>query len=253
MSNISEVNFADFKLRKKENFVCSIYLFGLKRYGNFPTVKSIEHLRKWAESLKRCNITGILFHNCFDKYELNSFADLPIKFVHVSPSKRHMSGLYRFELYYSFLKNYSSYIDNVFFTDSTDLDILKNPFESQIYRSDKIYIGYEPVIAGNKWMIGASRGFKEYIELLRSDQEFYHRPLLNAGCIGGSHKEVLPFIKRTTELCQRMYPISSTQDMPIINYLAYKEFKDKVEYGKHVNTIFTAYEQNNNVAWIRHK
>ena len=41
--------------------------------------------------------------------------------------------------------------------------------------------------------------------------------------------------------------------MPIINYLAYTEFKDKVVFGSEINTVFTLDEKNNKVAWIKHK
>lgn len=257
--NVNFYNFETFSLSQKDNFICSIYLTGGKRYGHFPLVKSIEHLRKWGDSLKANNLKGIMFHNCFSTFETLTFSNLPISFIKVPFPKTYMSGLYRFELYHWFLTLFYQYIDNVFFTDSTDLDVLKNPFIQKEYRSDKIYIGHEPVIVGNKWMVGTKKirsaaiGYERFLQLVKRDKRFEHRKLLNAGLIGGSTAAVTPFIKRMTEECSKMYPRPWIQDMPILNYLAYTEFNDQVVYNNQVNTIFTLYEEDNKTAWFRHK
>lgn len=247
-------SFPNFKLEKRENFICSIYLTGGKHYGNFPKVKSIEHIRKWSESLKSTGISGIMFHNCFTDIEIDTFSDLPVKFVFVNNFKRRgMSGLFRFELYHNLLTQFSSYIENIFFTDSTDLDVLRNPFTHPSYRKDKLYIGCEPIVVSNKYMMTVCRGVRQYQALVASDKNFANRQLMNAGLCGGSYEMIAPFIKRMYEECSRMYPIAFIQDMPLINYLAYTEFRDKVSYGKHVNTVFTAFEEDNRTAWFRHK
>ncbi len=245
--------FENFKLYKKDNFIVSIYLTGGRHYGNFPRKKSIEHLRVWSESLLKNNLTGIMFHNCFTLEEISTFQNLPVKFIEVSMPKRYASGMFRFELYNKFLEQFADCIDNIFFTDSTDLDVLKNPFIQPNYSRDKIYIGYEPVIKDNKWMKGATNGFKQYDELCKKDKLFANSPLLNAGLVGGSLESVKYFIKRVYQECSRLYPINYCQDMPIINYLAYTEWKNSVEFGSHVNTVFTGYEKDNTKAWFRHK
>ncbi len=244
---------------EKQNFICSIYLTGGRRYGHFPLKKNIGHLRKWAESLKVNGLNGIMFHNCFNASEIATFSSLPVKFIGVPFPRTYMSGLYRFELYYKFINKFAAHIEHIFFTDSTDLDVLKNPFIHKEYRSDKIYIGCEPVVPGNKWIIGnnhipsACKGFEKYIDLVKTDKAFANRKLLNAGLIGGALPVVAPFIRRMTEECTKMYPRPYIQDMPILNYLAYVEFKDRVVFGDQVNTVFTQYEKDNKVAWFRHK
>lgn len=253
MNLSSSDNFRDINLVKKENFICSIYLTGGKKYGHFPLVQDINHIRVWAESLKANGITGVMFHNSFSRSEIATFSDLPVKFIQVTFNRKYMSGLYRFELYHKFINQFKNYIDSIFFTDSTDLDVLRNPFTDEAFDRSKIYIGYEPVIKGNKWMIDSCRGVHMFKNLLKSDQAFFNSPLLNAGLIGGSLESVTPFIKRMYEECSKMYPVSYVQDMPILNYLAYVEFKDKVYFGKRVNTVFTAYEQDNKTAWFKHK
>jgi len=244
-----------FKPYKKENYVCSIYLLGAKysTYGNFTQRKNIELLRAWAVSLKKNNLTGILFHNCFTRNEQDLFYGLPVKFIRVNPPAKFQSGLYRYELYHKFILNYAPYIDNIFFSDSTDVEVLRNPVIQKEYDRDKIYIGCEPVKAGNKWMRDAAKGYSKYFKLLVDDKEFVNNTLLNAGLCGGSLEAIAPFIKRMAEECISMYPVAEYQDMPIINYLGYTEFRNKIVYGDLVNTVFKAYEIDNKKAWFKHK
>lgn len=244
-----------FKPYKKDNFVCSIYLLGAKRksYGNFNQHKNINLLRKWAESLQATGLTGIMFHNCFTRNEQDLFYGLPVKFIKVEPHKNFQSGMYRYELYRNFIREYSAYIDNIFFSDSTDLEFLKNPVIQENYDRTKIYVGCEPVVCGNKWMLQACHGYERYINLVKTDKQFANHPLLNAGFCGGSVEAISPFIQRMAVECIKLYDKAEWQDMPIINYLSYTEFKDKVVFGSQINTVFTAYEKNNTVAWIKHK
>lgn len=250
-----EWNDCSFKPYKKENYVCSIYLLGAKfsTYGNFTQRKNIELLRAWAVSLQKNNLTGILFHNCFTRNEQDLFYGLPVKFIKVQPPSKFQSGLYRYEIYHNFITSYAPYIDHIFFSDSTDVEVLKNPVIQKEYESDKIYIGCEPVKAGNKWMRDAAKGYNKYFKLLADNKAFADYTLLNAGLCGGKLEAIAPFIKRMSEECISMYPVAEYQDMPIINYLAYTEFKNKIVYGDLVNTVFKGYEKNNKIAWFKHK
>lgn len=234
----------------KDNYIASIYLIGTKvQYANFPRTPNIMLLEKWANSLKENGLNGIIFHNCFA--DTSKFPW--ITWIRVTMPPNYMSGLYRYFIYDQFLKTFPKFIDNIFFTDSTDLDFLKNPFIQDNYKKDKIYVGCEQVVRGNKWMLSSALGYPKYAELAKEDSEFADSTLLNAGFVGGNLKTIAPFIEMMAFECSKMYPCAGTQDMNILNYLAYTEFKEYVEFGPHINTIFTAYEKNNNFAWIRHK
>lgn len=245
---------------KHKHYIASIFLTGTKSlYGNWKGVVEIDLVKKWANSLAITGLNGIIFHNCFTKEQLVSFAEYPVEFVYTTIPPNYMSGLWRFAIYNALIEKFGGSIDGMFFTDSTDLDVLKNPFTQPEYRTDKIYIGHEignnvsgGAIAGNRWMLHAAVGFPEYVSMVNSNVEFANRPLLNAGLVGGNIEAIKPFIRRMKEMCNAFYPIAETQDMPVINYLA-EEFKDKVFYGDIVNTIFNSYEQNNTIAWFRHK
>ena len=244
-----------FKPYKKDNYVCSIYLLGAKHstYGNFTQKKNIELLRAWAVSLEKNNLTGILFHNCFTRNEQDLFYGLPVKFIRVQPPSKFQSGLYRYELYHKFMQHYAAYIENIFFSDSTDVEVLKNPVIQKEYQQDKIYIGCEPVKTGNKWMIEAARGYSKYSNWLAESPDHRVKVLLNAGLCGGSLKAIAHFIERMSQECISMYPVAEYQDMPIINLLAYTEFKQEIVFGDIVNTVFKGYEKNNKKAWFKHK
>lgn len=243
----------DLELTGRQNYVCSIFLIGSFSYGNFKRVKDINLIRKWGQSLQNTGLNGIMFHNCFTENDIDSFLPLPVTFVKVDFPKGLQSGLFRYELYNTLIEKYADFIDNAFFTDSTDLDVLKNPCISPNYRTDKIYIGCEPKTTDNRWMIEIAKHYPKYLNLLKKDRSFGQKILLNAGLCGGSLKAITPFIKRMAEECISVYRNSQLQDMAIINYIGYTEFSDKISFGSQVNTIFTKQETDNKVAWFRHK
>jgi hypothetical protein len=253
-----------FKPYKKSDYVLSIYLTGAKlRYAGFPAKANIDSLSAWAYSLTDKDMTGIIFHNCFTDEEIESFSDFPVKFIKVDPPKDFMSGLYRYELYADFIKRFGRYIDTVWCTDSTDLTVLKNPAKEKpvtefinialpLDRS-KTYIGCEPSTCGCDWMLANTKDYPQYFKWLMADPSHQNNTLLNAGLVGGALEAMASFINRMAEECIKLYAVGDVQDMAIINYLAYIEFKDRVSFGPHVNTVFKAFEKDNKVAWFKHK
>jgi len=239
----------------RENLIVSIYLTGAKhRTPTFPVKANIKQLEAWAKSIKTAGLAGLVYHNCFTETDIISFAEYPVTFSYADLPKGYNSGLYRFELYDNLIKKFGKYIDNAFFTDSTDLEVLRNPFIDSKYESSKIYIGCEPTSpVGNKWIMEHSHDFPQYIDLVKSNIEFANHKLLNAGLCGGNIKTITLFMNRMAEECNKMEINPHFQDMPIINYLAFTEFKEQVYYGSQLNTVFTGYEKNNKIAYFRHK
>lgn len=238
--------------RKKENFIATIFLIGSKdKWNGFTDDANINKIGNWMWSLKDTGVTGIVFHNCFSKQQIDYFSDYPVKFSYVEMPSGHNSGLFRFELYNDFMQKYSKFIDGIFFTDSTDLEVLKNPFASKQFDRIKIYVGSEPHTKDYTNLQWLAKGVHDYFELLPNPR-FAKSILFNAGLCGGSAKAVAPFIKRMAEECGKYKNNAAFQDMPLINILAYKEFADKVNYGYHVNTVFSKFERND-FSWFRHK
>lgn len=251
---IDNIDRSVFKPAAPADFVASIYLVGSKdNWNNFLFTPDIMKLETWAKSLCNTGLTGLVFHNCFSVEDIGRFSVYPVKFSYAEMPAGWNSGLYRFKLYHDFITGWSNCIENIFFTDSTDLEVLQNPMRCAQYRHDKIYIGCEPDTMSSKWMTTFSDNYSCYTDLLTSDPNFAAHTLLNAGLCGGSITAITPFIKRMSEECLKMEGVAHFQDMPIINYLAYTEFKDHIVYGGLVNTVFKAYEQGNGVAWFRHK
>ena len=241
----------------KENFVASIYLVGSKlKWNNFSDTPNIKLLENWAFSLKKTGLTGILFHNCFTEDDIKQFSTYPVHFSYAEMPKGNNSGLYRFELYAEFLAKYQDKIGGMFMTDSTDLEMLQNPFTHKKFDGNTIYIGCEPWSFEQWEKLRAARPLINSLSELRelmADKQFAKQTVLNAGLVGGTCHAITPFIKEMAAWCNKFSRNASFQDMPIINFLAYTKFKSKIAYGPQVNTHFTGYEKDNKVAFVKHK
>ena len=241
----------------KENFVASIYLVGSKlKWNNFSDTPNIKLLENWAFSLKKTGLTGILFHNCFTEDDIKQFSTYPVHFSYAEMPKGNNSGLYRFELYAEFLAKYQDKIGGMFMTDSTDLEMLQNPFTHKKFDGNTIYIGCEPWSFEQWEKLRAARPLINSLSELRelmADKQFAKQTVLNAGLVGGTAHAVTPFINEMAKGCKRYSSCASFQDMSWLNFIAYTKFKSKIAYGPQVNTHFTGYEKDNKVAFVKHK
>ena len=190
-------------------------------------LKEIEKLKRTVEAH---NIEFVLIHNCFD---------LPNK-VSISTSPYFERWLKEWQ----YLRDRRD-INNVFLLDATDVEMLKNPFEK--IKDNTLYVGDE---VGNKinspWMV------TKHLEptVNRYLRENGHLPLLNCGVVGGNRKLVM-------QLCHDMYlyHVNYPQDlteMGIFNKLVHTKYSEFIEYGRHITSIFKAFERNTD-AWFRHK
>jgi hypothetical protein len=113
---------------------------------------------------------------------------------------------------------------------------------------EKIYVGSEEEVVGCDWLTRTT----ETPVLVSFVITYKKKKLLNAGLLGGSREDVLSFC---SDMC-RLYDdecYDEPTNMPIFNYLAYRKYRERIEYGSHINTKFKAYDTSNTVAWFRHK
>ena len=188
---------------------------------------AIETLK---DSVETRGVELVLIHNCFDL-----------------PNRTTISGSPYFERWlkqWQYLRDHPE-IERLFVVDATDVDMLSNPF-TQLERG-KLYIGDEPTqTLNNRWMTAMHREPMVNKYLVDNGD----KPLLNCGVVGGDRKTVM-------SLCRDMYlygfnnPREQT-DMGVFNYLMYSKYADKIEYGRHVTTLFKQYEVKSS-AWWRHK
>lgn len=243
---------------EKKNYVATIYLTGsLKNWNNFPAQPNISLIEDWARSLAHVGLTGIVFHNCFNTKEIESFAKYPVHFSYVEMPFGYNSGLFRYEIYAEFIQKYQGMIEGIFCTDSTDLEFLKNPFTQPKFDKSKLYIGCE------SWTVeycmkdrGAKFVFEacpEFMERLKNEPDFKNNTVLNAGLVGGAVEVITPFIIRMAKECHKFRKNPHFQDMGVMNVLGYGDFKDHVYFGPQLNTQFNHFDKYNSYSWVRHK
>lgn len=191
-----------------------------------PDIREVEKLKRSVES---CGIEFVLIHNCFD---------LPNK-VSVSKSPYFERWLKEWQ----YLRDHKE-IRNVFVVDSTDVEMLKNPFLEM--KENILYVGDENKTVGDPWMLlnHKERYVNRYIVNNAS------KKLLNCGVVGGSRQMVM-------NVCRDIYAyhFKNPQDqveMGIFNVLMHMKYADKIEYGRHITSEFKKYEQQTN-AFFRHK
>lgn len=193
----------------------------------FADERAVDKLKKSVESK---GYEFVLIHNCFDQ-----------------PNRVTVSTTPYFERWlkeWQYLRDHPE-IANVFVVDATDVDMVNNPFVH--IKPNMLYVGDEPQLTINcPWMI------TNHLEpsVNRYLRENGDKPLLNCGVVGGDRRIVM-------DLCKDMYQYhfkrrQDATEMGIFNVLLYTKYADRIEYGRHVTSLFKKFEEKTN-AWFRHK
>jgi hypothetical protein len=187
-----------------------------------------------------------IFHNCFD--------NLPIldrcEWIEVEADQRYTPNILRYVKYLEYLPNHPEYT-KIFFVDSTDVEMLKNPFDQ--LKQGVLYVGDERMKVGNDWMQRTQGQYLKIPDYKTIIDKYKGEPLLNCGIIGGDRETVLRFLGQLTQTHEQYSRnLSSSSDMSVFNYTILKHFKDIIEHGPHVNTRFKQYERND-ISWWKHK
>jgi glycosyltransferase involved in cell wall biosynthesis len=197
-----------------------------------------------------CNATKtpvIIFHDCLD----NAVDSELVHFRRVAKSAVKSPLAYRWIVYRDYLEKNAH--EKVFCIDSTDVKVLKNPFNYM--ESGLLYVGDE---IGNTWENEWVRKYNEpYIRIpdYKEIKEFYKDSiLLNAGLIGGDIKVIKYLCDYfVNHILQEPYNPLVHTDVALINYFARRFFSDSLVHGEPVNTKFKQFESNNQKAWFCHK
>lgn len=132
-------------------------------------------------------------------------------------------------------------------TDTTDVTCLHDPFTIQ---RGTLYTGSEPALVGMEWMRAHHTG-RQY-ETLWSEHS--HKPLLNAGLLGGERHIVMDVVSRIMRILFDQDPHSQVEhnpdelDMAAFNLAAY-ESGYPIITGDTVHTRFRANEKSTFSMW----
>ncbi|MDM3280775.1 glycosyltransferase family 2 protein [Citrobacter sp. Ce104] len=146
-------------------------------------------------------------------------------------------------------------ITNVWCTDGTDVEMLREPWAEM--QPGKIYVGSEHKTYSDGWMKANHHGkaYSDFIEQHRDE------PLLNAGLLGGSRTDVMEFAHL---IIRQHYLIEShrfwkmeTAPATLVDMgafgMAAKSFGNRIVTGPLVHTIFKTDGFGKELAWWKHK
>lgn len=177
-----------------------------------------------------------------------------VTFIKVEDCNNYSPHDYRWLIYHNFISTNFIDIDNIFFTDISDVIIKQNPFLH--IKNDILYIGDEYEYPWENWW--SSPRIKYYLDNLGNFNEIYEKykyfSFLNAGILGGDKNIVLKFL----DLMESYIGLTldkpyETTDMILFNYILYKYFSDKINHGEPINSKFKLNETNREDVWFIHK
>jgi len=197
--------------------------------------------------IKSCEKSGVplkIFHDCLpcDDDEI---------FIRVPQQHDYSPNAYRWMVYHAYLEDNRH--DNVFMVDSTDVEVLRNPFLS--INPNRIYVGDEHNMqVDNGWMqrcqeplLGSLTDYRSVIEANANEV------LPNCGIVGGSYAVAMEYLRFRVEYHEKhTHGVLQSTDMAIFNYILWKHFKDRMTSGIKVNTRFKANEYNR-ISFFKHK
>jgi hypothetical protein len=246
-------------MHKQQIFACLFTgVFDVNRSETLPH-NDYSLIEKWVTSIESLNLHGVIFHNNFSDETVAKYSSECINFVYVNYDPTYNLSVYRYFVYYDYLLKNEHQIASLFITDITDVEVVNNPFEQQLFKNNptSLFCGDEPTILNNEWMFNHSTHFRNQDPAFEVfEQKFAHDTLLNCGIIGGNILVMKSLLKEMVEfhtLYSQHNKTNYTGDMGAFNYIVRTKFNNQLIHGMPVNSIFKGYETHNNACWFRHK
>lgn len=182
-------------------------------------------IQPWYDSIMKIGVSGIILHDGLENDFIERYQNEQIQFRYCEMGNYSIFEE-RWLLYHLFLKQLPK-LDMVFFTDSNDVYITKNPF-SFITTNEALYVGRD-----NANRIKDSGWLKEECDkfLIESNYQlaktYRYQWVYNAGVSGGSYAIML-FL--TSEMARLILMVSSNfhKDMTLLNIVIHEHFYPKL-------------------------
>jgi hypothetical protein len=248
----------DFKIA--DNLIVASHITGIYDVNRSTTLANDDFslVAEWAKSITTLGLQGVIFHNNFSDATCKLHQNNHIHFIKFDYNPKYNPNVFRYFVYAEFLKIHSKSIKNIFFTDVSDVMVLKNPFQEKLYLNnrDTIFCGDEPEILENEWMQKHSQHLRSKItDYATYEADFKTETLLNCGIFGGNMDVIYPFIEKLWAI-HRENNINNntpyTGDMGAFNYLVRMHYHNKVIHGSPINTVFKNYTADD-LCWFMHK
>ena len=248
----------DFKIAK--NLIVASHISGIYDVNRSTILANDDFsiVADWAKSISDLGLQAIIFHNNFSEVTCKTLKNEYINFVKIEYNPQYNPNVFRYFVYNEFLKQHFQSIENIFFTDVSDVIVLKNPFQEKLYLDNPnvVFCGDEPEILANEWMLNHGNHLRNKIsDYAIFETKFNNEILLNCGIIGGSIGVMQPFISKLWTIHEQYNYDNKTLytgDMGAFNYLVRTEYNDRIVHGNPVNTEFKKYFADSS-CWFQHK
>ena len=243
-----------------KDYIVASYISGVYDVNRNTILADDDYsiIQDWVNSISKLKLRGIVFHNNCSVATCERYQNEYITFIKIDHDVQFNPNVYRYYIYNEFLKLNSEFINNIFFTDISDVIVLKNPFLEQLYIDNptSIFCGDEPKTLNNEWMQQHSENLRNKIHDYKMyESNFANSVLLNCGIMGGSITVMKQFINKLWTIHQKYNSDNKTAftgDMGAFNYLIRTQYNNNVIHGNPVNTEFKKYLENTD-CWFKHK
>jgi hypothetical protein len=232
------------------NQIVSIYLTSAidHQRGAIKSRDDMGYIQRWYDSIVRLNLNGVILHDDLSYGFIRNFPGVTFIKIDKVPKDVQLYD-YRWLVYFEYINSHN--VDNIFFTDISDVAVRRNPF-TEI--EDKLYCGDQPcTLNNNKWLLSSLidpmlMALPDYYKIMTSDMA-----VLNCGILGGEIDIVSDFLYEMCEVVNKTTNRQKTKvgDMSLFNYVLYRYFP-YVIHGVPVNSVFRKYEDRDDV-WFIHK
>ena len=248
-------------VKNTENYIFASLLTGIYDVNRNELLKEndFENIKKWYNSILSLKLNAIIFHNSFSKEIIEKYSNKYIKFIKVEYNGKLKPNIFRYFIYNDYIKQNSAKIKNIFITDITDVEVLQNPFETDIFKNnaDYLFCGDEPEILDTIWMRNHCTHLRNLMPAFGLfELANKHKTLLNCGIIGGNMILMQLLLTKITSMHETFSYSNTTPytlDMGVFNYVSRTTFSNKIFHGEPVNTIFKEYQTIRTDCWFRHK
>lgn len=243
------------------NLICASLFTGVfdVNRGEMLPIDDFQIIERWCSSIQKLGLQGVVFHNNFSENIISENGNDNIHFIRVDFQTKLNANVYRYLVYFDFLKKYENQIQNVFFTDIADVEVVKNPFSDSFFTEnpESLFCGDEEESFDNPWIRDHCTHLRNLIpEFEEFEEKNKTATLLNCGVIGGKREVILPMMEELARIHSR-YTISNrtpfTLDMGAFNFVARRSFSGRLKHGFPINTRFKGYEAERSNCWFRHK
>ncbi len=207
-----------------------------------------NQMKDWYESVKRLNLSAVIFHNELSEDFITKYQTDKIKFFRWLGSNRPSYNDERFYAYYQFLICKDG-VERVLCTDLYDVVFYRNPFEL-IDKETKVDIFVGSEISNQysaKWMM---RKCKE-MNFPSARKNYTAHLMYNAGIIGGTRDRLLLLFTRMISKFNTIEP-KFNANMPVFNYCMDELHTLNIFTGFPLHNIFKSNEVIDGT-YIKHK